>query len=425
MAGKIDVILNEVFEKINPSENELKVINENLLDFMDKIKKRIKKFKIDCDVFVGGSFPKRTIIKKDFYDVDLFLRYGKRYSEKDYPKLSRKILGFTKGIIVIHGSRDYFKVKVSPTVFFEVVPVKRIKNPKEALNITDLSYFHVNYIKKKIKLKKVLEGVRFAKAFCHASKTYGAESYVKGFSGYSLELLIYYFKSFENFLKILSKKRSEKLIIDIEKQYKKENVLFDMNGSKLDSPVILVDPTYKARNVLAALSYETYERFRESAASFLKKPSKEFFEYKKIDFNKSKSGAEKKGLEFLKIRIKTKKERGDIAGTKLLKFFNHMAKELEKYFEIRYKDFEYSGGKAGEGYFTLKSRREIEFRGPFVKDKKNLIKFKKEHTKTYEKKGRVYAFEKIDFSPGEFLGKWVEKNKKKIKEMSINGVEGG
>ena len=54
---------------------------------------------------------------------------------------------------------------------------------------------------KKMKDKDVLLGIRIAKAFCHANNSYGAESYINGFSGYALELLVYYYGSFLKFIK--------------------------------------------------------------------------------------------------------------------------------------------------------------------------------------------------------------------------------
>ena len=124
-----------------------------------------------------------------------------------------------ENISVVHGSRDYFRLKISPDFFIELIPVKKVKNPKESENITDLSYSHVNYIKRKVKSKKVLDEIRIAKAFCYATKCYGAESYIKGFSGYALELLVYYYKGFMKFIKAMEKAK-EKIVIDIEKDYK-------------------------------------------------------------------------------------------------------------------------------------------------------------------------------------------------------------
>jgi tRNA nucleotidyltransferase (CCA-adding enzyme) len=128
---------------------------------------------------------------------------------------------------------------------------------------------HVKIFNKKIKSKKILEEIKLAKAFCSANGTYGAESYINGFSGYALELLVYYYGSFEKFLKEAVKDRKDKLIIDIEKKYKNsKEILLQLNGSKLLSPIIVIDPTCKERNVLAALSYETYDKFKICAKNF-------------------------------------------------------------------------------------------------------------------------------------------------------------
>ena len=126
---------------------------------------------------------------------------------------------------IIHGSRDYLRIKISPSFFIEVIPAIKIKNPKEAENITDLSYSHVNYIKRKIKSQKILDEIKLAKVFCYANHCYGAESYINGFSGYGLELLIYYYGSFLKFIKTVSKIK-EKTVLDIEKDYKnKQEIL--------------------------------------------------------------------------------------------------------------------------------------------------------------------------------------------------------
>ncbi len=423
MKKKLKSVLKEVLDEINPKEEDLDYMGDSLKEFLFKINSRIKKFKIDADVFVGGSFAKGTLIKKDFYDIDLFLRFGKKHSEENFKTLIKKILRFIGKVSLIHGSRDYFKIRGNSFFFFELVPVKRIRNPREARNITDLSYSHVNYIKKKVKNKNILDEIKLAKAFCYATKTYGAESYVRGFSGYALELLIYYYGSFEKFLRELSKKREGKLVIDIEKDYRKGNVLLDINSSKLDSPVILIDPTFKTRNVLAALSEETFRIFQKNARGFLKNPSKNYFRRKKINFEKNEDGAKKRNLEFLRIKINTKRERGDVAGAKLLKFFNFLGFELKKYFDIKKKDFEYEVNDFGEGYFILKKKEKIIYKGPKLEDKKNVLKFKEKHKRTFSDKKRIYSEKKINFSARKFLENWTKNNKRKIREMSIKKIE--
>ena len=232
---KINSVLKEVLKKVEPEKEDIELIENSLKDFSERFEKRLKVLRINAEVFVGGSFAKNTVIKKDNYDVDIFVRFDKKYNNREISNLLAKALKPFRNISRVHGSRDYFKLKIGPTFFIELIPVKRIKTLKEAENITDLSYSHVKYINKKVKSKKVLDEIRIAKAFCYANNCYGAESYIQGFSGYSLELLIYYYKSFTRFVSAVIK-MDEKVVIDIEKHFRNKQIaLMDINTAKLDS----------------------------------------------------------------------------------------------------------------------------------------------------------------------------------------------
>ena len=192
----VNSIFKEVLIKVNPS-NDFKEITPILNKFLEKLKRGIKKQKIKAEVFVGGSFAKRTIIKREIYDVDIFIRFDKKYNQDTISALTEKILKTSREkYTLIHGSRDYFKVTPANNFCIELIPVMKISKPNQAQNITDLSYSHVKYVKNKLKTKKLVDEVMLVKAFCYANKCYGAESYIRGFSGYSLELLILHYKSF-------------------------------------------------------------------------------------------------------------------------------------------------------------------------------------------------------------------------------------
>ncbi len=435
MNKKINSILNEVLKKIKPSKEEIENIEFFLKKFLKDLNKNIKKSKLDIEIFIGGSFARGTMINRNKYDVDIFLRFNKKH--KNISQLTEKILtGFKK--TKIHGSRNYFQIKVNPKIILEIIPVVKIKNSKESENITDLSYFHVNYIKRKLP-KKVLNEVMLAKSFCHANNCYGAESYIKGFSGYGLELLIYHYKSFLKFVKAIEKANKDKIIIDIEKEFKnKQEILMNINGSKLQSPIILIDPTHKHRNVLAALSEETFEKFQKTCKKFLKNPNLELFELKKIDFEKIKENSKKRKLDFILIETKTNKQKGDIAGSKLLKFHKYLTRGIGNSFYIKNNGFEYNDDKSAMQFFIVKNKKEILFKGPKIKsskqvqassskkgerDKKNIKAFKKKHKKTFIKSGRIYSKEKIRFDIKKFLENWKKKNKRTINEMSISELE--
>ena len=420
---KINSVLKEVLKKVEPSKEDITLIENSLKDFLERFEKKLKSLKINAEVFVGGSFAKHTVIKKDNYDVDIFVRFDKKYDNREISNLLAKALKPFRNITKVHGSRDYFRLKIGPTFFIELIPVKKIKTLKEAENITDLSYSHVKYINRKVKSEKTLEDIRIAKAFCYANKCYGAESYIQGFSGYALELLIYYYKSFIRFVNAIVKMTDEKVVIDIEKHYRNKQIaLMDINSAKLDSPIILVDPTYKSRNALAALSDDTFGRFKLACKKFLRNPSIKSFEIEKTDLNKVKTDAKKKKYEFILIEAKTNKQAGDIAGSKLLKFYRHIGAEIEDFFHVKKKGFNYNGKKSARYFFVVKDKGEIIRAGPYLKDKKHVAKFKKKHKKTFSDKGRIHVKKKINFTLKDFIETWKTKNKKKLREMDISGL---
>ena len=119
----------------------------------------------------------------------------------------------------------------------------------------------------------------------------------------------------------------------------------DINESKLQSPIILIDPTFKQRNALAALSKDTFDRFKKECEKFLKTPSIKSFESQKTDLEKIKKDARKNKFEFILLKATTNRQEGDIAGGKLLKFYNHLESEITRVFEIKKKGFNYNGKK--------------------------------------------------------------------------------
>jgi len=73
-------------------------------------------------------------------------------------------------------------------ILFEFIPVVTIHKASDAQNITDISPLHVAWVNKHI--GKLRNDIRLAKLFCKAQGLYGAESHIRGFSGYLLELLV-------------------------------------------------------------------------------------------------------------------------------------------------------------------------------------------------------------------------------------------
>lgn len=410
---KTNQILRQEIELIKPDKDTFKNIKKKGDEFCRDLKGRLKRNKIKADVFVGGSLAKGTLIKKDKYDVDVFVRFDKNYEDTKISDMLSKVLkGKTKRI---HGSRDYYKIIING-IIFEVIPVIKIKKINEARNITDLSYFHVNYVVGKLKNKKLADEILLAKTFAHAQNCYGAESYIHGFSGYSLELLICHYGSFLKFIKHVAKASNEKIVIDDKKFYNNKNeVLRELNESKIQSPIILIDPTFKDRNALAGLSKETLCKFRESCKKFLKSPSHGFFEKKEL-----RKEIEEKNKNLRIVCVKTSKQVGDIAGSKSKKFFEFFCKMLEKEFKIKLKEFEYNEEKnIAYFYFVIKKKRDEIIRGPPANNLHNLTRFKKAHPKAFIKNHFAYAKIKHSLNLEKFLEMFKKKYKKIIKEMNI------
>jgi tRNA nucleotidyltransferase (CCA-adding enzyme) len=428
----VNLILKGVLYSATPKAETNAKIKELVENFIGKLDKQLKKSKVKAESFVGGSFAKGTMIKEGVYDIDVFVRFdlgkaGKK-GDADISKTAEKVLKkFAREYRVIHGSRDYFEVKAGKDLYIELIPVVKVSNPKNALNITDLSYSHVKYVNKKLKKnKKLADNVRLAKSFCYANGVYGAESYINGFSGYGLELLIIHYGSFTRMLRELAKisrKGGDRIVIDMERAYKnKQQILMDVSSSKIQGPIVLIDPTFKQRNALAALTWETFEKFQAATRGFLKKPSAKFFAEQVTDLNKVQANAKKKKNEFILLEAKTNKQTGDVAGSKLLKFHRALDAQISRFFEVKDRGFNYNNEKAARYFFVVKSRGNLLIAGPSVKDVKHVKAFKKRHTKTVMKKGRVYAREKVKLGIRKFVDSWVKKNKKIVKEMSITSL---
>ena len=416
----ISKILNKQIELIKPDANTFGNIKKTAKGFCLDLSRKLKNKKIKADVFIGGSLAKNTLGQKGVYDVDVFVRFDKKYGNDRISKILEGIVG--NKAKKVHGSRDYYQISVNG-IIIEIVPVLKINNPKQAENITDLSYFHVNYILKRIKKNKRLsDEILLAKTFAHANDCYGAESYIHGFSGYALELIVCHYESFLKFIKeIVKLDNKKKIVIDDKKFYKNKNqILIELNESKLNSPIILIDPTFKQRNALAGLSNETFEKFKKACVGFLKNPSEEYFKKKNI-FEELKN---KYGNKLKIVSVKTNKQKGDIAGTKSRKFFCMFSRELIREFEIKKSFFDYDEKKnTAYFYFVLDKKKDEIIKGPHITKVENLTAFKKKYKKAFIKNHIACAKIKHELSFKEFFGVFKKKYKKIIKEMCVKEIK--
>ena len=398
---KINLILRKQLGVIKPSAEELRILNELADALIIKLNKCLKG---KAEAFIGGSLAKGTLIKKERYDIDIFVRFNYKYKSKG-KEMSNELEKAVKFLDIrfqrIHGSRDYLNLllynkKLKKKILFEIIPTLCIKKPIDAENITDLSFFHILYVKRHTD-KKIADEIRLAKSFCFSQGCYGAESHIQGFSGYALELLVIYFKTFANLIKNASTwSIKDKVVIDPKRFYKnKSNVLENLNESKLISPIILIDPTFKERNVCASVSEITFQKFLNACKKFLSKPSLEFFELKKINIAEYKKIAKNKKAKFSILSVYVKENVESIAASKLFKFFNFLRVVLKKNnFEIIKSEWEFFPKNKAKFYFIYKSASRIIVQGPPIEMMEHAKKFRKKYKQIFIKNKRLYAYAK-------------------------------
>ncbi len=408
----VRLMLDEVLKDIQPDKNYEKEIFEKLGNIISKINQNQKYIK----AILGGSGAKGTWLKT--FDADIFVLFEYKKFKGKSDKLSNILEHILKKkfrkIIRLHGSRDYFQLKQG-NFTFEIVPILKINKAEQAKNITDVSPLHSNWVRKH---KKLINEMKLTKQFCQAQNVYGAESYIKGFSGYICEILAVYYGSFLNLAKNAAKWNS-KAVIDAGKYYKGKDVFKMVNTSKLLSPLIVIDPVQKDRNAAAALSQEKFDEFKKASKEFLKNPSKEFFIKKdlKLIILKLKDNSNK----LIEIHAAPLTGKIDVVGSKLLKIYKFFMEKLQKHnFKIIKSDWEWNKKDNAVFYFLLGKKplpKTAEIEGPPIAIEHHAQHFKKMHKKTYVKSNKIYAAEKRKYIKPEDLLKYALKDEF-VKERS-------
>ncbi|MBW2968118.1 hypothetical protein KY362_06550, partial [Candidatus Woesearchaeota archaeon] len=348
----------------------------------------------------------------------VFVKFAYSHKDDDISKLLAKALIGMKAVKV-HGSRDYYHVKNG--ISYELVPVLDIKDPAKAMNVTDMSPLHVSWVKNH---KGYNDEIRLAKQFCKAAGVYGAESYIKGFSGHVLDILVIHHGGFLKLLRA-SQKWKDKEVIDPENYYKRD-ALKKLNRSKIDSPIIVIDPVLPERNAAAALSYEKLDMFREAAANFLKNKDVAAFEVKELSVDDIRRKAGNDKLLLLEVGALRGKE--DVVGAKLLKAFTQIRNQI-RFHDFKVKDAGWTWNKKQKALFWyVTDPRDLfevtKWVGPPLREKERVASFKKKHRKTFVEKGRICSYVKRKYTKAEALMADVLKDpllKEKVKSITIKG----
>ncbi len=422
-------IVDRVLEKIKKEDNETIISKVNSI--LEEINNKLKENNIKANCFLGGSLAKGTYLPED-YDADVFVRFDYLTYKDKNDELSDFLGQALKDFKPkrVHGSRDYFQFK-RKGIRFEVVPVLNINSIEEAMNITDISPLHVIWFKNKAN-DKIRDSVRLSKLFCKANEVYGAESFIRGFSGHVLDILNVKYKSFLRLLKEAVKwekelKKGKKIIVDVENYYKGK-AEFELNKSKTQGPLIVIDPIQKERNAAAALSYGKFKKFIETAKEFLKNPSESFFIEEKPTADKFVNLKEKKEM-LIVLEIKPSSRFSvDVMGCKMMKIHEFIKRQLAEHdFIIKLEKFYWSKkfNDTAKSFFIISNPKIKEpkiIQGPPLDMKEAVEKFMKVHKKTRKEKGRIVAFEDREFKDVKVLIKSLIKEKYIKEKARISSI---
>lgn len=411
---KIEKILEKVKREIVPDGKNDKAVEKQL----STIRKLLDKEGIKVEVMLGGSYAKGTYLNGDF-DVDIFIRFGYSYKDENISDILEKAIKSLKPVR-LHGSRDYFQI--NGKISYEIIPVLSVEDASKAINVTDMSPLHVMWVGKNIKAGQK-DDIRLAKIFCKANNVYGAESYIQGFSGHVLDILIIHYGSFIELLKNAADWKKP-VVID---QYDifKGNALAELNRSKTVSPLVIIDPIMPERNAAAALNDEKFLLFKKAARGFLEKPNIKFFRKDVIDKKKLLKMKGKNKLLIFDVKAKEGKE--DVVGGKLLKAYSYIHNAFgNNTFSVIDSGWEWDKKKSAIFWFIAKDEfLEKSFLrvGPPLKEEYHVQLFRKKHKKTEEKKGRIYAHVKREYRKIEILAKDLAKNdvvREKVDSIKLN-----
>lgn len=377
----ISQIKAQILSEITPTEIERKEINNLTNTVVSHLREKIKDRELNAKVEIVGSISKDTWIARD-RDIDIFLVF-----DKTYPLDELKKMGLVLGKIELEGFTSETAYANHPYTInhfkgfkIDVVPCY---DSKEIITPVDRTPHHTRFVKENI--GNLRNEVRLLKQFMKGVGVYSSEQKIQGFSGYLCELLIIYYKSFDNVIKNAADWKYGDYI-DINKSGKR-------NAFK--DPLIVIDPVDSKRNVASALSIERLCEFIHYSRLFIDTPSVKYFHKKKRLFVKKFPESEVYAIIFQGELL------DDIIYPQLRKSAKYISIVLEK---NDFKPLSYGLFKKGEiSGIVFEIERYVlspmvKHYGPRVFDRSNWGSFISKYKDVFIDGDRVYTLRPRQFS---------------------------
>jgi len=356
-------ILKLALDNIRPKAEDYAKIKEAV----NKVMSAVKKFS-DVNPVLVGSVAKDTWLKKDT-DIDIFLPFSETVEYKTVVeegiKTGKKVAKeLSADAILKYANHPYVSFSYSG-YDIEIVPCYKTDRPKTPV---DRTLLHTEYVKKNLR-KDLKDDVRLLKAFFKGIGVYGAESKVKGFSGYLTELIIMRCGSFIDSLRYLSSLKS----------------------------LSIADPIDEKRDVASAVSLDTLAKCSLACNEFLRHPSIDFFigrDTEKIKMEDIEISIVESELHYLFLIFESPKIVEEITIPQIERFINSCKNVLMDFGILRVHYFIDTNVIIS---FVLRSGalpRRIAVGGPpfyMYEDVKRFIRDKKIISGPYIKDGRVFV----------------------------------
>jgi len=265
-------------------EKALRIVKPNKLEekrfrrIVDEALKAARKLAENApgvvDVTLEGSAAKNTWVRGRA-EADIFIRFDPETSREELEKriveLGTKLIESLGGKPMLMYADHPYVEGIIDGVTIDVVACYRVEQQKW-IGATDRTPYHTRYVIEKLKPGQEDE-VRLLKGFMIGCGVYGAEIKVRGFSGYLTELLTIRYGSFLDTIRAAASWKPP-IVIDLEGYYESVEDVLELFR---DSPLIVIDPVDRSRNVAAAVSHRRLSEFILASKLFLKRPSLRFF----------------------------------------------------------------------------------------------------------------------------------------------------
>ncbi|MEM1900822.1 MAG: CCA tRNA nucleotidyltransferase [Candidatus Nezhaarchaeales archaeon] len=271
--NELKELLSKLLKELAPKDYERRKVEEIVHLFTSRINDICRELKVDAKAEVQGSIAKDTWISGD-RDIDIFIIFPKGTPAHVVRTLGFEIAKKASGTnyIECYAEHPYIRTFVE-NYAIDIVPCSEF-DPKEGRPLTavDRTPLHTRFVNEKLD-EQLRNEVRLLKGFMKGIGAYGAEVKVSGFSGYLCELLVIYYGSFLEVIKNARYWRPFSTVIDLAKHYEDPKQALKI----FKSPLVVIDPVDKKRNVAAALSLDKLSLFMLACNLFMLKPSRIFF----------------------------------------------------------------------------------------------------------------------------------------------------